>query len=375
MARHPNSWVDKFTGKTIIFPYSDLNAMYASDIVQHFQGASISEGKPEDLNSGILLFLPASQAHSPNYGKFCDHGDLELLRHLSTVGAPIDLAEGTYSGMHLMRPGTCFITATPYHKKEKKELKRLEKEEPSRNVVCYTRTVNIQSAGFLKYSYGTVELRRFPLLRSCKLLAVDGAGGSYSEMSLDDGGLSPSSTEVPLASNFGQVTLVVIFTMPLSCKFQLLKLQADDPSVYDFTLPHGPALKKPDLAMICIVEEVTTEVFNCSRKTTRMDQFVQEVTGNMAAYQQCGTTVLKGLKLMLAEISRMKTKYKFPEMIAAMNTIVQQAEQVKRAFIEANISSNNLEDFPSFSALHDADRVHRPNQHWVEDGRWNLPNC
>ena len=182
----------------------------------------------------------------------------------------------------------------------------LEKEVPSQAANVIARQVAIQSTGIFRYSYGAVDLRRFPLLRSCKFVVMDGAGGSMMDMSLDDINLTPSSTEIPLASNFGQVLLATLFGIPLRCKLAVIKTQSEvteEPLInFSFYLPNGFAMTIHELVIVCIAAEVADEVYNCSGVSHRMSELAQDVQNNMAAYLDNGRAVVQGMELIKEEV-------------------------------------------------------------------------
>ena len=250
--------------------------------------------------------MPASQPHLPQASPFYDHGDLAILRHLSAVEGTLEILENAYSGLHIFRPGSCGVSPQPYLKWEKNWLKKLEKEVPSQAANVIARQVAIQSTGIFRYSYGAVDLRRFPLLRSCKFVVMDGAGGSMMDISLDDINLTPSSTEIPLASNFGQVLLATLFGIPLRCKLAVIKTQSEvteEPLInFSFYLPNGFAMTIHELVIVCIAAEVADEVYNCSGVSHRMSELAQDVQNNMAAYLDNGRAVVQGMELIKEEV-------------------------------------------------------------------------
>ena len=304
--RHQVTWEGRYPGRMILYPHCDIRMALGIDIVRHFHGQNYRDGPLEDLNSSIVLFMPPSQPHLPQASPFYDHGDLAILRHLSAVEGTLEIPENAYSGLHIFRPGSCGVSSQPYLKWEKNWLKKLEKEVPSQAANVIARQVAIQSAGIFRYSYGAVDLRRFPLLRSCKFVVMDGAGGSMMDISLDDINLTPSSTEIPLASNFGQVLLATLFGIPLRCKLAVIKTQSEvteEPLInFSFYLPNGFAMTIHELVIVCIAAEVADEVYNCSGVSHRMSELAQDVQNNMAAYLDNGRAVVQGMELIKEEV-------------------------------------------------------------------------
>ena len=58
---------------------------------------------------------------------------------------------------------------------------------------------------------------------------------------------------------------------------------------------------------------------------------------------------------------------------AAVDAIKRHISHTERALRKAGVDCHNLEDLPRLVYLLDQSRVHRSHQHWVKDGRWNLP--
>ena len=308
----------------ILYPHCDLQLLWGVDIVRHFHGAQHRDSPLSDSHSSMVLLFPPAPPHQRQSDKYHDHGDLALLRHLASVDASIEVPEDEYSGKHLFQPGTCFVTPKPYHSWEKKHLKRLEKEIPNQAPTVLQRAVNIRrGTGFLKYNYGTVDVRRIPLLRSCKFSIYDGAGGDIASMSLDDGNLTPASSTIPLASNYGQVFLMTLYGIPVSSKFNLLKAKPDEAQhpVMIFTLPSGYSLSMAELTMITISWEVADEIYSCSGSAERMSEFANDVQNNTSSYTANGRAIARGLKLIEDEIKERKKKMDNALVTAAINEI------------------------------------------------------
>ena len=372
--RHHVSWEGRYSGRMILYPHCDLSLLYGIDVVRHFHGMNYRDNPLEDLNSSMVLFMPKSAPPTRQASQFYDRGDSQLVRHLSAVEGTLEIPDGAYGGKHLFSPGTCFVSSTPHLKWEKRYLKKLEKENPTQAVAVLTRQPRIQSSGTFRYTYGMVDLRRFPILRSCRLIAVDGAGGNMVSMSLDDSHLSPSSTEVPLASNYGQVFLATLCGLPMRCKLKLLKTQPDDvqQASLTFNLPNGMSLTKSDLVMITAAKEIADELYNCSGAAHRMRELSETIQSNAAPYTSAGRSILGGLKLIRIEVKKRKKKVKNAEVTEAINGINRHITLVEQALKNAGVDQRDIEPLLKLKWLQDGYRVHYSNQHLVKDGRWNL---
>ena len=387
--RHAITWEGRYSGKMILYPYCSLNLLRGVDIVRHFHG-EYHQGTPlHEQNSSMVLFLPLSQPRLPQQGQFTDRGDRDVIRHLSSVHPSIELPANTsYSGCHCYKPdteGVCTLlpcitkrsAVRPYLHWEKKQLKKLEKENPAQSATVIMRNTNITSAGCFRYNYGQVDLRHVPLLRSSKLLVVDGAGRSVVNMSNDDFHLKPTSNEIPLASNFGQVFLAVLFGLPMKCKLALLKNRANEEGTTtvetSFTTPNGISLSRAELVMICAASEIADDIFSCTGIAERMIEFTRAIENNSAEYVENGATILRGMELLTEEGKERKKRIKNNRVNRAFRQILRLKVAVKRMLKRAGVNGRNLQPMVSFNILMNTDAIHKTSQHRVCDGRWNIP--
>lgn len=127
----------------------------------------------------------------------------------------------------------------------------------------------------------------------------------------------PISSMIPLASNYGQVLLLVLHGLPLFNKIQLLKNRQEvhekvelgecaDPVI--FLLPNGGTLSLPELTMISVSTEVSDELYNYTGAVERMQQLTHRITEDVGAFTDNGQVILQGLKLMNKEIKKLKKK-------------------------------------------------------------------
>ncbi len=376
--RHQTTWEGRYSGSLMLYPHCNLDLLYGIDVVRHFHGQDHRDNPLKELNSSALFFMPETVARGRQGEHHYDCGDQNVQRHLSIVDSTIEVDEGTYCGKHLFRPGSCFVTSRPYLKWEKKYLKKLEKETPTLAPVILARTVNIQSSGTFKYSYGSVDVRRMPILRSSKFLMIDGAGGNYVDMSLDDPNLHPGATEVPLASNYAQVFLATLYGVPLRTKIKLFRGAADQttesPGAAQVScfLPNGLKLSRQELIMICIAWEIADEVYSCSGNATRMREFAQDVESSTTTYVAHGRVILRGLELISKEVKLRKKRMSNAQVNHAISEINRHIRNLSVAIRRAGVDHRNLEPLVSLAYLQDNERVHRSHQHWIKDDRWNL---
>ena len=378
--RHQVSWEGKYTSRMILYPHCNLNQLWGIDIVRHFHGENHRNNPLRELNSSMILFIPPTEPHLPTTDKYADRGDKSILYHLSMVDASLELPENTtYGGRHLFQPGGgCSLASDkPYLKWEKKQLKKLEKENQSQSATVLSRHSNITSTGLFRYGYGEVDMRRIPLLCSSKFLVVDGAGGSMTNMSLDDPNLLPSSCEIPLASNYGQVFLAVVYGLPLSCKLTLMRNRRSEEGEstvrMTFTIPSGLTLSKAEIVMICAASEIADDIYSCSGTAQRMSEFAQQFEKNTPDFTSNGRIILRGMKLAVKEATKRKEKIKNRQVSRALKELKQLANIVACALKRAGIEDRNLEPMLSFQQLTQPERMHKSCQYRVKDEQWNIP--
>ena len=371
-ARHPVSWEGRYTGRLILYPHCDLQQLWGIDIVRHFHGPNYKDGIPEDLQSSIVLFMPPAARRSVQDEQGKRKADIAVSRHLAHVDESLELPP--YSGRHFGQP-----TPAAALKWEKKILKQLEKADMSRLVVAATRQLDIQSAGWFKYTYGVVDIRRCPLLRSCKLVVLDSAGGSIGDIGCDDMHASPMSLEIPLASHYGQTLLATMFGIPLACKLKLIKALSEesignqtpavDPTFY---LPNGYTMKKAQLAAICLATEIAEEVLNCQGNTARMNAFSKDVTQNPSAYTTNGATVIKALKLIKKELQQIKKRVSHSNVSKAVTEIKRQSSHIEEALRGVGVDCHKPESLPSMHILHEDSRFYRTHQYFMKNKLWDI---
>ena len=376
-ARHSETWVGRYRGRLILFPNCNLSLLYGLDIVDHFQGHSKGEQQVPNLRSGMVLYLPSAPNRDVKVEKHQDQGDVQVLRHLSSVGESLPLPKGGYSGKHITKPSsneTCL-------KWEKQTLQQLEKENPSQSVAVLHRTIDFQSKGFMKYSYGEVDIRRCPLKRSSKLIVVDGAGGSIISMGSDDPNLSSNHEDIPLASNFGQVLLHTLYCLSLSYKLAVIKgskpHEATSASVSPtFSLPNGLSLSLVQLSAICAAYEIADEVLDGSKNQEMCNFLLEDVQANKDAYARQADAMSQMIDLIDREIQARKKSFDYSEVSKAVKEtkkmIGHAQKEIQGSSKRRKRSSAQFQMLPGLAQLQDGLHVHRSHQHQVKDERWNL---
>ena len=372
-ARHEISWEGRYSSRMILYPHADLAKLHGIDIARHFHGYHYREDSAIDLDSSMLLFLASSSGKKPNESRHDDRGDQCVVRHLSLVDESIDLGLNGYTGLHISHPGD---SDKPYHSQEKKLLKKFEKEEPRRSCSIIERCVDVHKVGFLRYKYGSVDIRHCPIHRSCKFLAVDGCGGSKVSMSQDDKFLDPNLAEFPLASHFGQVYLATLYCLPLKCKLELLQPLPEEAGQLAslnliFHLPNGGSINKIELIVICISHEIADEVLNCSGETKRIEVVMETISNNIESFSSSSTEILRGMELIKRELKLRKKHLNNSQLKRACQQIERNCNQITTILSGAKKSSG-LPWLPRFAQLVDSARFHFPHQYTYKDKYYDL---
>ena len=361
-----------YSGKVILYPHCDLDLLPPREIVQHFHGQD-SSGALRDSNSSMLLFLKSSFPESLEDYTNRLSGHTRLLKHLVSAEKRIQLPPDAYSGVHIVTPGT-FISPDWFMKRSRlRTLKSLEIEAPARSVALIKCTNQIRRTSRVKYVYGSMDVRRVPLLRSCNFQCVDCTGRNYLAMGMDDPLFTPSSREFPLGSNFAQALLAVLSSLPLRCKLNLLKKPVDksSPQYVKFHLPNGLKLKKRDLAVICIASDIADEMLSCSDVVSRMKTLCEDVATHRSLYISCGSRVL----FQLTELIKLEVKERLKVLSAP--TAVNAAKEILRlcdslsATVSEDVTRNVPLKLPLLKTLQDRSSVLRSHQYSVDDSYYD----
>lgn len=364
---HSSTWIGRYHGRLILYPYCNLDLLHGSHIIQHFHG---DQAERPDLNSGMILLMSPSPYRSVKFNRFQDRGDVSILQHLASVDEPLPLPKKGYGGKHVMSP----TSANPHLKWEQQTLKKKEKENPSHGVSVFRRQSSIESTGIFKYSYGEVDLRRCPLKRSCKFVMVDGAGGGVVQIGMDDSNIQGSNlNQIPLATNFGQAFLLTLYGLPISIKLSLIKNE-DDHIEVSFSLPNGLLLTLPQISAICLSYEIADEVIGCPKTFLRANELLTDVLANKATYAAKTELMLQLTDLIDKELQDRKKRADnstVTQSIKEAKKVLERLQQVVRESGRRSSKAKQL-SLPGLSILQDNLHIHRSHQHMVKDDRWNL---
>ena len=228
-----------------------------------------------------------------------------------------------------------------------------------------------------KYSYGEIDLRRCPLKRSCKFVAVDGAGGGISQIGVDDPNIKGSNfSQIPLATNFGQLLLLTLYGLPISSKLSLMKIPegAGDSIQICFSLPNGLLLSLPQISAICLSYEIADEVLGCPDTPVRANELLTDIITNKSVYASKAELMLQLTDLINKELQERKKRANnsvITQFVKEAKKVLGEIQQVIRE-CGGQSGKTAKNPLPGMLILQDTLHVHRSHQHMVKDERWNL---
>jgi hypothetical protein len=328
-----------YRGKTIIHPHCKVEQLSPECIASHF----------DSPNSGMLIFQPASTPPSLE-DHFYDHSaHIKLLRHLCSSQDQINLPDDALSGYHVLSPGTLVSPEIAVRRSEKNVMKRLEREHPCHALAQLSGRYSIKQKSLLKYTYGKMEVRRCPLIRSCNFQCIDGAGGSMVAMGSDDPLLTARSREIPLASKFGQVFLAVLVSIPLQCKLNLFKSKSTCGEDVKFYLPNGRYLSAGQLSAVAVASTVADEVMDCTGNVSRMEEVADDLQTNSSFYAKNGMAAVLNqmLALILLEVADRAKKLDCPAVVSTVRQIQMLCSDLSTLYTAHHVGNQE----PSFTEI------------------------
>lgn len=311
-----------YTGKAIVYPKCKLEQLPPEYIISHFNSSRSS-------TSSMVLFTPASNSISSSFEShyYDNTGHAQIFKHLCRVKDCVPLPDDAHSGYHLLTPGTLSSPDVAVKKSQRKNMKRLERNFPSQALAMFSgRSSNINQKGLCKYTYGAMDVRTFPIRRSCNFQCVDETGWTLTALGTDDPLLTVASKEFPLASKFGQVFLAVLIAIPLKCKLNIFKNSNVDKSSeghVKFHLPNGAILNKWQLSAIAVAHTVADEILDCTGSSSRMKTVVEDLQTNKSLYWRNGsaTVIEQMLALIQQEVQHWAQQLNCPDVLSTAKNI------------------------------------------------------
>ena len=358
--RHPNSWRGRYTGKLILYPHcTDFKLFIDTDIVQHFHGAAFLEKPLKELNSSMVVYIPLTRS-----------GEIAALKHLAKVHPSVPIPDNSYKGKHMSKPSE-HDNPPPYVNCEKKIIQKMEEKDLRQAPLLVGRMTDIKSSGILTYSYGTIDVRQMPVLKSSKFLIVSDTEklSNLSSFKPENGG--------PIVSRYSQAFLAVLYGISVPAKLSLMKRNPNrngkKPCDAAFYLPDGSSASIEEVIMVILVKEVVDELFNLTTEVHRLKMLHDDIRDDPAAYVDCGRIILRGLNLLEKEYSRQRSaglKHIFANQ--GYNKIKDMSKSIQKLLAGVGVNKSKLEKMLNFHQLQSSSRFHFCHQHFVGDNFWNL---
>ncbi|XP_064649595.1 uncharacterized protein LOC135501411 isoform X2 [Lineus longissimus] len=264
---HDVTWIDNYHGRMIVFPEFNMNVLDGPDIVSHFYN---SYG--ENQCSGMLLLM--------NDSNNTDKQSLvtAVNHHLTEYEPSLDL-EDKFSGTHMFKPEDDEVAET----RIKEILKKLEKDDPSHGYIVYEKDVQYEKVASMKYSYGTLQVRRLPLDQGVGLFMTNSK--ALLKLHVDDPGFSLSSPEIPMGSNVGQLLLMLIYSTTPCVKTSVLRGDQDRKIKRPILkCPSGVKYTIRQLVAMSLEDYVCFDIMAEPKFPHRLAGMVQEISNHPEVY-------------------------------------------------------------------------------------------
>jgi hypothetical protein len=238
------SWRTVTPGAAIVFP-SNPNGpqgMNFADIIAHFRKFPMSTGEIGPGNfiddAGFLFFGGDSAG---------------IDKQMASNGEPIDIADWNlkFEGKHL-----------PIFKPDDKDImdkavsltKKIGEKDPGFPYRLMAIEKEVEKESFLKYSYGTLIIRRIPFKKYSKFVYAPRA------ISTSIGSVDLNATSLPLLSPYGQCMSLLISVLPVQKKLHSL---ATENHPINFTVLEGKAqqtLWPTDLLKVLLYRDLRSDL-------------------------------------------------------------------------------------------------------------------
>ena len=356
-------FLQEYNGKLVIFPHCELAKLTTEEIVAHFN----NNGHHKSCDSSMLLILDTPAP--ANLEEYAQHsqGNKNILRHLCHSEKLVNLAPELYSGCHLVSPGTVLPSDWTLKKAQRSIVKKLQQEVPSQAPVMVGQSGVIRRQG-MTYSYGKLNVKRCPLTRTSNFQCVDGAASQMIQMGADDPHFTLNSTEIPLASHFGQVFLATLAGLPLHLKLNLLRQSVDASSslFVKFCLPNGATLTKKDLAAVCLANDIADKVMSGSSDLTAMHTLVHHMQDVCSSSSNADTSIFTRLLDLIKREANQRQSRLGSQVSRAVKSLLGLCSSAARHLPSSSSSSSPPSEasspLPHLSQLQSRLSVLRPHQ-------------
>ncbi|KAI6660569.1 hypothetical protein LOD99_14153 [Oopsacas minuta] len=244
-SRHKVSWVGRHGGSLIIYPNAFMNLVNPDDLIEHLNDNRRDVMEQVIDNDSGVIFIQSSRENEENSRRIKSY-----IKDICNAGQKITLEGKDYGGKHMSGPAT-----HDFKSKRSELVKSLEEQSPNTRCYVTTHLAAPRKLKLLSYTYGSVEINRFPIEQTSKFMIV---ARDISKFLSDDVNMSVGQMEIPLANNWAQTLTYVIYGLPTKVKFGILQGHID--SDVRFITPSGYKITIVDIAQLALTKEILAEV-------------------------------------------------------------------------------------------------------------------
>ena len=246
--RHEVSWINKHSGSLIFFPNSPFHYFDPIDVMTHLRDNSRVGNDPNAVpNDAGVLFI-----HSIGENERKVSTIKAYIKNMCLQGTKVALGGKDYGGNHMTGPNEDDIK-----EKQTEAIKHCESEQPGNRYFITDIQNNPERLKLLSFTYGMLSLHSMPIERSNKFMIVT---RSVHNFGLDDTNLSVGQLEIPLANDWGQTLLYILYGVPIHVKLSILRGHREEEVSTVFVTPAGTRLSLVELAEMCLTKEIIAEI-------------------------------------------------------------------------------------------------------------------
>ncbi|KAI6650669.1 hypothetical protein LOD99_7720 [Oopsacas minuta] len=272
-SRHEVSWIGRHSGSLILFPNSPFQYFDPIDVVTHLKDNSrVGVDANSVSNDSSVLFIDSLPSEVTSLNEIMK----KYLRCICLQAPKITLEGKDYRGNHMMGPDP-----DDFKDKQIEIIKNIEMESP----VCRHYISNVEHnprrLKFLSFTYGTLDIHRFPIEPTSKFMIVT---RSVNRFTLDDQHLSVGQKEIPLGSDWGQTLLYILYGLPCYIKFSILQGNRDEEISTTFVTPSGTIIELIELVHLSLTKEIIAEVSCLSLNLPKLAALTTRVLGDLDTF-------------------------------------------------------------------------------------------
>ena len=243
--RHENTWAGKHGGSLILYPNACLNLIDPDDVIEHLNDNK-RVGKEDFIeNDSAVIFIQTNLTSEESSREI-----KRYIKDLCRAGQKITLEGKDYGGKHVSGPAL-----NDFKSKRSDIVKSLEEQSPTNRCYITTHQTMPRKLKLLSYTYGSVEINRFPIEKTSKFMIIT---RDTSKFLADDVNMSVTQKEIPIGNNWAQTLTYIIYGLPTRVKFSILQGRIDNDVT--FITPSGYKLSIVDIAQFALTREIIAEV-------------------------------------------------------------------------------------------------------------------